>query len=152
MRPRRLKKHREKTADGGRRRLPDYCRRARAQACRQQTGARVGSHCRHARAPVRTLPARVRKQPRLRERAGAETAPRARARLCGNSPASASAPVRKQPRVRARGFAETGPPARARRCGNSPAGTRAPLRKQPRVRAARLCGRCRKFTRHRKIT
>ena len=113
MRPRRLKKHREKTADGGRRRLPDYCRRARAQACRQQTGARVGSHCRRARA-------------RLCGRCQ---------RVCGNSPACASAPVRKQPRVRARAFAETAPPARARRCGNSPACARAPLRKQPRVRA-----------------
>ena len=55
-----------------------------------------------ARAPVRTLPARVRKQPRLRERAGAETAPRARA------------PLRKQPRVRARAFADAADvPARA---------------------------------------
>ena len=87
MRLRRLKKHREKTADGGRRRLPDYCRRARARLC---------GRCR---------------------------------RVCGNSPACASAPVRKQPRVRARAFAETGPRARAR-----------------------LCGRSRKFARHRKIT
>ena len=106
MRPRRLKKHREKTADGGRRRLPATAD-VRAQACRQQTGARVGSHCRRARA---RLCGRCR-------------------RVCGNSPACASAPVRKQPRVRARAFAETAPRARAR-----------------------LCGRCRKFARHRKIT
>ncbi|KAL2225693.1 UNVERIFIED_CONTAM: hypothetical protein Sindi_3122400 [Sesamum indicum] len=83
------------------------------QACRQQTGARVGSHCRRAGAAARLWPGTpacaarlVRKQPRL-----------ARARRCGNSPACARAALRKQPRRRERAGAETAPRARARLCG-----------------------------------
>ncbi|KAL2224272.1 UNVERIFIED_CONTAM: hypothetical protein Sindi_3012100 [Sesamum indicum] len=131
MRPRRLKKHREKTADGRRDAAcpttADVRRGGRPVGSRR--ARRVGSHCRRgaAAAPVRTL------------RRVCGNSPRRRARRCGNSPRGARA-LRKQPRRRERAGAETAP--RRERA----------VRKQPRVRArafaetarvrARLCGRC----------